>query len=308
MDVGGERAMSTEAVARERAVAHLSTGFVLDAATNGMADLATLDAILVMAINQANIAPLTRDPDARTRYGALDAPAPDEARRPVSISAVAASLGLPFETVRRRIKQLAVRGVCTLNAQGAVVPQAFLGSDAYLGTTRVLHERAWRFYRDCRAAGLLGELPPSHYSTETGVPIRGAARLIADYLLRSNEISVTRFGDVISGLIVMALLEAATAPQPAALSVGALAERLKIPNETLRRHVMALADKGFCARARGGVSIPESVLDHPGYVAALQENAVHVNRLFAGLAERGVIGAWEKLRPTGGALDLASRA
>ncbi len=71
-----------------------------------------------MAINQANNAPLTRDPEARARYGGLDALAPDGERRPVSINAVAASLGLPFETVRRRIRRLAAEQVCVAVGRG----------------------------------------------------------------------------------------------------------------------------------------------------------------------------------------------
>ena len=77
--------------ARDRQLAFLGFNFVLDLAGDGVPGLKPLESLLVMAINQANIAPLTRDPAARSRYGALEAPAPDEIRRPVSVRAVAAS-------------------------------------------------------------------------------------------------------------------------------------------------------------------------------------------------------------------------
>src|SRR5687768_16284064 len=90
---------------RDRVLADLSFNFRLDEMANVVGGREPIVALLVLAVNQANIAPLTLDPQARSRYGALEAPAPDAARRPVSISAVAASLGLPFETVRRRIRR-----------------------------------------------------------------------------------------------------------------------------------------------------------------------------------------------------------
>ena len=61
---------------RERDLGRRSMAFLLDQILNGVAGLSHLDALLVLAINQANIAPLTREPLARIRYGSLKAPAP----------------------------------------------------------------------------------------------------------------------------------------------------------------------------------------------------------------------------------------
>jgi hypothetical protein len=216
---------------------------------------------------------------------------------------VAASLRLPYETVRRRLKQLAAEGACVLSDRGAIVPQAFLGSAAYLESARALHERLWVFYRDARAADLVGELPPSRYATEAGVAVRGAIRLGADYLLRSADTFVGYFGDLISGLAGMTVLCASLAPDGRAsgegVTVSALAERLQIPIETVRRHAVQLVKAGRCVRMRHGLAIPEHLLADPALSALLRENAGHAQRLFAGLAERGVIQAWELLRPAG---------
>jgi hypothetical protein len=287
-----------DAPERMRRLAHLSLSFVIDSACSGMAGLKTLDAVLVMAVNQANIAPLTRDPEARARYGALDAPAPDDDRRPVSVSAIATSLKLPYETTRRRLKQLAAEGVCTLSEAGAVVPQSFLASAAYLDTTRVLHERVWAFYRDVAATGLLAELPPSRYSVEAGIPVRGAVRLVADYLLRTSASFVDHFGDLVSGLVGMAVLCASTARVPEASRATALAERLQLPQETVRRHALELVERGRCVRSRQGLAVPEEMLAEGPLAELFRDNAVQVQRLFAGLAERGVVQAWELLRPS----------
>ena len=130
------------------------------------------------------IAPLTRDPGARARYGQLKAPAPDAERRPVSVNAVAASLGLPFETVRRRVRRLCDEGVCTVGPEGVVVPASFLVSPPYIQSVMLGHERLRRFYFELRTAGFLDDLPGSAYGLEDAIPMRAAARLIADYILR----------------------------------------------------------------------------------------------------------------------------
>ncbi|HET6972273.1 MAG TPA: Lrp/AsnC family transcriptional regulator, partial [Phenylobacterium sp.] len=163
-------------------LSRLSFAFLLDEVINGIAGLEPLEALLMLAINQANIIPLTRDPDARARYGQLDAPAPDHERRPVSINAIAGSLGLPFETVRRRIKRLAETGVCLASREGVVVPAAFMLSPGYVRSVLAAHERLRRFYLELKGAGLVGSLPQAAYSLEGSVPVRAAARLLSAYV------------------------------------------------------------------------------------------------------------------------------
>ena len=301
-DIGGS---ANDAFERERRLGHLSLAYVIDAATNGMAGLDVLDAVLVMAVNQANIAPLTRDPDARTRYGALDAPAPDEERRPVSVNAISASLKLPYETVRRRLKRMDGTA-CVLGDAGAIVPESFLGSADYLNSVRVLHERTWTLYRELQAAGMMGDLPASRYSIESGVPVRGAARLVADYLLRATDVFVQRYDDLISALVAMVVICDSTLPTPQAINVTGLSRRLHLPIETVRRHALQLVADGWAERAGKGLIVTPEALAQPAWTTFFRDNAVNVQRLFAGLAERGVVEAWERLRPTG-AVPAAAR-
>jgi len=281
---------------RDRRLAGLSFAFLLDEMAGGIGGLEPLDALLVLAINQANIAPLTRDPAARARYGALEAPAPDDARRPVSINAVAASLGLPFETARRRIRRLAAAQVCNLSPEGVVVPASYLASPDYLRSVMLGHERLRRFYLELRAADLVDALPAPAYETDS-VPVRAAARLLADYLLRASEGLSREAGNVVSVLILVSLLAAALSDEgrgpPRALSVRAIAGRLKLSAETARRHVGELGEDGLCVRTTSGVLLSEEILDRPGVRLLLAENAAAVQRLLAGLSERGVIRAWE---------------
>lgn len=283
---------------RDRVLADLSFNFLLDEMATGVGGLEPLDALLVLAVNQANIAPLTRDPQARARYGSLEAPAPDEARRPVSINAVAASLGLPFETVRRRIRRLAAAQVCQVSADGVVVPASFLASPSYLQSVIVAHEHLRRFYVELRAAGLADNLPPPAFETDA-VPIRAAARLLADYILRASEGLMREAGNVVSVLTLVALLAAALADQgrpgdrPRAVTVRSMATTLRLSAETVRRHASELVDEGLAVRTSTGLLVTEDALARPGVRLLLAENAANVQRLLAGLAERGVIRAWE---------------
>lgn len=291
---------------RDRALARLSFGFLLDEMTGGVAGLAPLDALLILAINQANIAPLTRDPAARARYGQLDAPAPDDERRPVSINAIAGSLGIPFETVRRRIKRLDGEGVCALSSEGVVVPAEFLVSPIYLQSVLAGHERLRRFYLDLRKAGLLSPLPAPNYDLEGAVPVRAAARLLSDYILRASEGLMRVGGNVISTIILVALLATSLDDESGARlpSMRALTDLVKMPGETVRRHLAQIIEAGFCARAPDGLVTPPESLAGPAFSRLFADNAIAVQRLMAGLAERGVVLAWD----TGGALDSRQTA
>jgi hypothetical protein len=279
---------------RARDIAHLSLDFVLDMSSRGIPGLKTLDCLLMMAINQANIAPLTRDPAARSRYGALEAPAPDDERRPVSIRAVAASMELPYETARRNIRRLESQGVCVLSEAGVVVPAAFMRSAAYFEAARTGHERMCELYVALRKRGLLDPLPPSHYR-EDDPPIRAAVRLMSDYLLRTAEALVGRTRDLVSGLVLLPLLAEAAGPRRGrAISVAALSRRVRIPAETVRRHVAALVADGVCRSGESGVRLADESLTSPEWSGLLKENAIATQRMFAGLAERGVVDAWDR--------------
>lgn len=269
----------------------LSAAFLLDQATGGMGGLGPRDAVLVMAINQANIAPLTRQPEARRRYGALAAPAPDTERRPVSINAIAASLCLPFETVRRNVRRLEALGVCVQAAGGVIVPETFLASPAYLASVMAGHHHLRAFHARAAAEGLIGPLPASSYAMGDEVPVRAAARLVADYILRAVESLMATAGDVVSVLVFLALMEGA--PRP--LTAAALAQRLRVPVQTVRRHASDLAAAGHIGREARGFVLAPAHLARPTAASFARANAIDAQRLFAGLAERGIVDAWAAL-------------
>lgn len=82
--------------------------------------------VISAAIVSANTAHLR--PEESARYSALDSPPDDDARRPVSINALAGMLGLPFETTRRRVMTLIERGVCERRPNGVIIRTSVLAS------------------------------------------------------------------------------------------------------------------------------------------------------------------------------------
>ncbi|HEY0649952.1 Lrp/AsnC family transcriptional regulator [Phenylobacterium sp.] len=291
-------------------ISRLSLSFTLDQVSAGLAGLSPLDALLVLAVNQANIAPLTRDPTARQAYGALQNAAPDDARRPASINAIANSLGIPFETTRRRLKRLEIAGVCTIvPGAGVVIPEAFLTSPAYFQSVMAAHDRLVGFYGRMLAGDLLDPLPPTSYDVDDGVPLRGAARLIADYLLRGIDGLMRESGDAVTAVTLLATLVAALDEVPwppeaewalaavpfRSTTVAHVSRRLGLPNETVRRHATRLMEAGLCRKTPEGVSVAQDLLTRRPFQALADDHAHAVQRLFAGLAERGVVAAWEQM-------------
>jgi DNA-binding Lrp family transcriptional regulator len=275
-----------------RALGRASLAFLLDQVKSGMAGLDATDALLVLAINQANIAPLTREPLARIRYGTLQAPAPDLRRRPVSINAIAASLRLPFETVRRRVNELIAGGVVVRGETGLIVPEAFLTAPAYVASVEASHYRLIAFFHEANAAGWVGDLPRSAYPPEAELPMRAAARLTADYVLRAAA-NLMPLGGGVAGVAV--LVGVAGSDEP--VTAPALARRLGMPAETTRRHILRLARQGACRRTDAGYLVDDAILAQPAWSVFLSDNLADTHRLFAGLAERGVIEAWTRLAP-----------
>lgn len=62
-----------------------------------------LDAVIYSALVVANAEAITYDPELAATYAWSDSPPPDELRRPATVTELAERLGMPHETVRRRI-------------------------------------------------------------------------------------------------------------------------------------------------------------------------------------------------------------
>lgn len=119
----------------------------------------------------------------------------------------------------------------------------------------------------------------------------------ADYVLRFMRIFTDMMdGDPVRGLIFLAATRAGTQHLESGfrptrrgfasdslrrpISISALARSLGLPNETVRRHVIALVEAGYASRTpRGGVLVTSDQLDRPRIRQALGENVINLERL-----------------------------
>jgi DNA-binding Lrp family transcriptional regulator len=273
-----------------------------------------LQPLVLTAILEANQALINQDPALQLEYGSQGAPAPDELRRPVSVNAIAESLGLPFESVRRHVRRMAAQGLCVTTPRGIYVPRAAVTSPAYLAIQAARCARLKAFHGEAMRLGAVpadgARVPPAETPPE---PIRAADRALAEYVLRSGTGLMAMTGGLVDGIVFLELacagLEALgpqdLAPPAAVLATRLtpiralpLAQRLGLPRETTRRHVQALSARGFCRRTRKGLVAALPPAAQTRAAALLEENLVNVRRLFARLDQLGVLAAW---RAEGGA-------
>jgi DNA-binding Lrp family transcriptional regulator len=273
-----------------------------------------LDRIILIAIAEANVAAMASDPDLSCRYSTLDAPPPDELRQPVSVSAVAAKTGMAFETIRRRIRQLAEKGLCEVDASGVRVPTrvvARVENDAALieicGLTRAL-------YLQLRSNGCLGELVDRSMPPFVGMPpVRTVVRLAFSHFLRMMAGLVRAIGDLTTALILLATLRENaehTANLPSAVvSPGLMPDALKVPastatiaamlelsEATVGRRLTRLVREGRCLRRKGGVIGAAAYVQRSEIMALLEFNYTSLLRLFEPLRQSGILAAWEAER------------
>lgn len=292
-------------------IGRASIGFLLDIMGMARGPTDIVDPLILSVVLQANIAPISQDLELSARYATLDDTPPDDLRRPVSINAVAASLQLPYETVRRRCARFIEAGALIATRRGLVLPGEMVNNPFYLATATARYERLRAFYFELRALGVFETAPrPNDVPTYRAAPIRAANRLISDYVLRVVETVMRGVGDPMSGLILLEMGRANAAsldpidlqvegPIPdsrrAPISMLELSRRVGLPAETVRRHVNKLEAGGFCRAVKGGrlASVEKLMRGDPESGGGLAENLQNLQRLFARSATLGIIAHWE---------------
>jgi hypothetical protein len=111
-----------------------------------------LRAVIFQAIAAANTAHL--DHERARPDSAVDSIPADDARRPVSMLAIANGLGVPFETVRRHINAMIADGICERVTGGVIIPRAVFTAERASEVTAANYQNLTRLFRDLRAAGI----------------------------------------------------------------------------------------------------------------------------------------------------------
>lgn len=293
-----------------------ANSFLVDLLTETRGDWDFTDALILAALVQSNAAQLAGDPALQRRYGTFNDPPPDHIRRSISINALAASLGLPFETVRRRVKRRVAEGVCEVTPEGVRYVTATLRSAGHRRALEAIYVTARSFYIRLRKAGcleLMEPLPAGPAWEAAEPPLRVVFRTTNDYLLRMMEHLLPRFDTLSQAFITLAVVRANTADFPDSLrgeegmgvdafvpdshrkpvAARDIAAQLGLPVETVRRNLLALTKDGRIQRAPGGFIVPAATLARPNVIAAWDANFRDLSRLFADLSEAGVLALWD---------------
>lgn len=292
-------------------IGRATIGFLLDIIAMGRGAGDIIDPLIIGVTLAANVAPIEQDFELSVRYATVDALPPEDLRRPVSVNAVAASLMLPYETVRRRVQRMSENGALVTTSRGVYVPAEIVDNPFFLATAAARYERLRALYFELKALGVLdGLVRPNDVPTYDTPPIRAANRAISEYVLRFVEAVMRHVGDPVSGLIMLEMGRAnaenldavdmlTEGPIPDArrtpISMLELSRRVGLPAETVRRHVKKLIAAGYCRSVKGGclAAVERLGVSNAAGFNGLADNLVNLQRLFARCALLGIIARWE---------------
>ncbi len=281
----------------------ISAGFVLDQVRVGRWGHDFIDGLIMTAITQANVAPITSDPVLQRRYAAYGDPPPDELRRPISVHATAHSLGLPYETVRRRVMARSRVGAYRVAQDGVIVPGATLVALAHKRLLEQAYERLRALYLRLCAQGLLEEATVSVEPPFDAPPLRLAVRVAGDYLLRYADELRVYIEDLPCAMIWLETFRHNREHWPDHAPAGGdsdlrgarvaqLSSRLGLPAETVRRRVVQLVAQGACEWAGPGLIVSTASLARPECQRMIRRTGIDLVRMYASLGNLGVIAAW----------------
>lgn len=276
------------------------------------AALDPMDALLVATVIQANVDPATSSLDDQVEHSAMERPPPDEVRRPVSISRLADSMDLRFETVRRRVNRLKDMGVFVTEPTGILVPESYFMTPANAAIVLAIDDLAERTYWRLVNLHYFNNTPlprPAHKPEQH--PYRAVARLFMNYALRMGGEMRAIGGDYINLLLVMQLNQMNTVnlgdvrkwepdddlptiadPRRLPVTIAALSRESGVPFETTRRRLADLAERGVCRLVDGGYIVPADNIQALGLVIS-PINRMNLTRLYRNCALVGAIDSWE---------------
>lgn len=232
-------------------------------------------ALAGVGVMTANVAPHDACAESATPWQAIP-------RKPISVYRLARNLSLPYETARRYVGVLVEAGVCERVDGGVIVPVSFLGrADA----ESVVRDLAFLGVELARGLQNLGLQTPEIRLPLSEDQIRRVARLGMAFFLGGVRTTVDRLRlDLVSAILFLAiyvanraellrnpeLARAVAAPdtvrpdgERTPVTVFSLAQDMRLPYETARRHVQLLIRRGLVAKAPNGLIVPAEALSSP---------------------------------------------
>jgi len=294
---------------RRRAIVRLSNRYILRyvSVLAQLFDQDVVKGLVFLAICDANIGYVDQFIETSRRYADLETPAPDAIRRPIRPHKLALSLGLPRETVRRKVSALLAEGWLSESDLGAFANAQALDSDAMRWAMMVNTALVIDLFTGLAHVGVDCQPPPPAASAGPPLPHRAIARISAAYCLRSlDELRGLFDGELLTSLVFCSIVDANSAyldemPGPPhadlddhvpdavrrPISALALAARLDLPRETVRRHVRKLEAQDCCDTVKGGLIVPQRALRRETVVSATVRNASNLRLLLGMLGKIG---------------------
>ena len=297
-----------------RHVVRLAGDFFLNVAQiiTSSIDTDLVTGMIFLAIVRANVRHLLNDPDLATAYFEPGDQPAQAFRKPVSVYAIARELGLPYETVRRHIRKLLVKGLCERDGDGGVFfPPDVNDRPEIREAVRANFHATARYARSLADVGVMAPRGRVRVLADATYLPREVVRLSSDYFLSTVAMLTTNLDlDLVEGLLFLAIIRANTLhvtldPQLAAtfsgvddippddlrrtVSVYALARDLRLPYETARRHARKLLELGLCARgADRGLVVPTHVHAREDFKAGVEAYGRITQDFVDALAQAGL--------------------
>ena len=234
--------------------------------------------------------------------------------RGISIRALARSLNLPFETVRRKVRELEDAGLCIAAADGRPIAAPVAEAQAKAEALRV-----------CEGFSLLlGNLAalgvgPATFYGGAALPAPAADqvqaqlaahRLIHNYFLRTLEAGVGPHETMFNALVFVGAMSAnaerithdrelarryagADTPPPDGLRRPArpreIAERLNLPYEVVRRRLVDFLERGWVVKAGSGYLCTVERMQDPALLAGAYMIVQRLGQLVQAVAQTGLV-------------------
>ena len=232
--------------------------------------------------------------------------------RGVSVRALARSLSLPFETVRRKVRDLEAAGLCHVAPDGRPLAAPLHETAARAEAARVC-DGFNLLLGNLTALGVTpavfhgGPLPPP--AADQAKAQLAAHRLIHNYFLRTLEAGVGPHGTMFNALVFVAAMSAnaeritydptlarryasADTPPPDSLRRAAkpreIAERLNLPYEVVRRRLVEFLERGWVVRSGSGYLCAVERMQDPALLAGAYLIVQRLGQLVQAVAQTGL--------------------
>ncbi len=302
-----------------RAIARIGTDCFLRV-IDTMARLAGDDLVLALVYNAmwtANVRHITTSA-ANTQYGDMDHIPPDDLRVPISVMALANSLRIPYETVRRCVLRMLDQGLCIrVGRNGYIVPSRVFALQAQRESFKEGLPTLLHFVGDLKKAGF--DFQPYHRVLPQTVAIppggamppnaRALLRVFLELVFRGIDTLGRIHGDDFLKSLIFSAIWAANVQHITnsadnrkfgnlrdlppdemrrPITVNALATSLRIPYETVRRAINRLVRDGEAVRVEGkGLIVPRARLAKADNYEGVRRTYIHIARTIADLHRAG---------------------